>query len=231
MRNRIARLDGITGAADSYDANADNIVDSIAFLSDGKVVAGGEFSNIGGQSRNLFARLTNDTPASQDLSATLNTVTLSRGGASAQLTRVTFEYSTDNANYTSLGNGSFTGNAWTLSGLDLPNRQNFYIRARGFYRTGENNGSESIAESVRNVFLREIGGKSRLAQSARRRRSFDINLPRTGSPGIECRSGGATGDYQIVFFFAQSDHKRWRCQRNKWNRQHRQPHDRQHRRA
>ena len=30
---------------------------------------------------------------------------------------------------------------------------------------------------------------------------FDINLPLTGNPGIECRSGGATNDYQIVLSF------------------------------
>jgi hypothetical protein len=28
---------------------------------------------------------------------------------------------------------------------------------------------------------------------------FDVNLPLTGNPGIECRSGGANGDYEIVF--------------------------------
>ncbi len=26
---------------------------------------------------------------------------------------------------------------------------------------------------------------------------FDINLPLTGNPGIECRSGGATNDYRL----------------------------------
>jgi hypothetical protein len=31
---------------------------------------------------------------------------------------------------------------------------------------------------------------------------FDVDLPLTGSPGIECRSGGATGDYSVVFNFA-----------------------------
>ena len=30
---------------------------------------------------------------------------------------------------------------------------------------------------------------------------FDINLPLTGSAGIECRSGGANSDYQIAFAF------------------------------
>jgi hypothetical protein len=32
--------------------------------------------------------------------------------------------------------------------------------------------------------------------------TFDINLPLTGNPGIECRSGGASGDYTMVFTFA-----------------------------
>jgi hypothetical protein len=31
--------------------------------------------------------------------------------------------------------------------------------------------------------------------------TFDIGLPLVGSPGIECRSGGATNDYQIVVTF------------------------------
>jgi uncharacterized delta-60 repeat protein len=30
---------------------------------------------------------------------------------------------------------------------------------------------------------------------------FDINLPLTGTPGIECRSGGTNNDYQVVFAF------------------------------
>jgi hypothetical protein len=32
---------------------------------------------------------------------------------------------------------------------------------------------------------------------------FDIDLPLNGISGIECRSGGATNDYQLVFTFAQ----------------------------
>ena len=32
--------------------------------------------------------------------------------------------------------------------------------------------------------------------------TFDINLPLTGTPGIECRTGGANGDHTIVFNFA-----------------------------
>ena len=31
--------------------------------------------------------------------------------------------------------------------------------------------------------------------------SWDVNLPLSGTPGIECRSGGATNDYTIVVTF------------------------------
>jgi hypothetical protein len=31
--------------------------------------------------------------------------------------------------------------------------------------------------------------------------TFDIDLPLTGNPGIECRTGGANGDHTVVFTF------------------------------
>ena len=56
-RNRIARLDAATGAADSFDPNASDTVNSIAVQADGKVLAGGTFTSIGGATRNRIARL------------------------------------------------------------------------------------------------------------------------------------------------------------------------------
>src|SRR5438034_76688 len=56
-RNHIARLDALTGIADSFDPNANNAVLSIAVQKDGRVLAGGVFNSIGGQSRISFARL------------------------------------------------------------------------------------------------------------------------------------------------------------------------------
>ncbi len=97
--------------------------------------------------------MTNDTAALQNLAVTQTTITWTRGGSSPQFTRVTFESSTDNVNYTPLGNGTAAGSNWTLTGLNLPTGQNIYIRARGYYRSGFQNGSESITESVRNAFL------------------------------------------------------------------------------
>jgi uncharacterized delta-60 repeat protein len=153
-RNRIARLDPTSGAADSFNpsASANNSVYSIALQSDGKILAGGDFTNLGGQSRNLIARLSNDTAALQNLAATQNTITWTGQGSSPQFSSVTFESSTDNLNYTSLGNGSPSGSNWTLTGLNLATGSNIYIRARGYYSSGFD-GSESISETVHDVFL------------------------------------------------------------------------------
>jgi uncharacterized delta-60 repeat protein len=65
-RNRIARLDAATGLADSFDPNASGgkshpDVSAIAVQSDGKIVVGGAFTNIGGQKRNHIARLDTTT--------------------------------------------------------------------------------------------------------------------------------------------------------------------------
>ena len=204
-RQRIARLDATTGLADSFSPNASATVLGVAVQADGKILVAGFFGSIGGQTRELFARLNNDTIARQNLAVTQSAVTWTRSGSSPQFARVTFEYSTDNVTYTPLGDGTAAGNDWTLTDLSLPTGQNIYIRARGYYRSGQLNGSESITESIRNAFIpppptptavvsRKIHGGAG---------TFDINLPLTGvgAPGVECRSGGANNDYQIVFTF------------------------------
>ena len=56
-RNRIARLnpDGTLDA--TFNPNANNSVSCIAVQADGKILVGGSFSSIGGQTRNYIARL------------------------------------------------------------------------------------------------------------------------------------------------------------------------------
>ena len=152
-RNAFARLDATTGLADSFDPNPDWTVASVGVQADGKVLLGGLFSSIGGQPRNLFARLTNDTAAQQNLAVSQTTVTWMLGGSSPQFSRVTFEQSIDNVTYNFLGNGTALGSNWSLTGLNLPTGQNLYIRARGYYRAGFLNASESIIESVRNTIV------------------------------------------------------------------------------
>jgi uncharacterized delta-60 repeat protein len=56
-RNNIARLDGTTGLADSFDPNANSFVFSIAVQGDGKILVGGDFSTIGGAPRTYIGRL------------------------------------------------------------------------------------------------------------------------------------------------------------------------------
>ena len=51
-RNYIARLDATTGAADSFDPNANSPVFAIAVQADTKILAGGFFDTIGGQGGN-----------------------------------------------------------------------------------------------------------------------------------------------------------------------------------
>jgi len=173
-RNNIARLDAVTGAADAWNPNPNMhspAVNAIALQSDGKVLVGGEFTNIGGQTRFNFARLSNDIAAFSTLSVTTTTLTLTRDGSAPQFHRVIFERSTDNgANWTFLGTatGSFASLAannkgenpfapnaagYTLTGQNIPTGQNVLIRARGFYRTGYFGGSETTEDKVRQVFL------------------------------------------------------------------------------
>jgi uncharacterized delta-60 repeat protein len=159
-RNRVARLDPDTGQADSFDPNANDTVYSLALQPDGKVLAGGLFTSIGGEPRTAFARLSNDTAALQELIVTQTMVTWTRAGSSPQFTRVFFSYSTDNLNYTPLGEGGqypeIYGGSWLWSayyGPPLPAEQNFYIQARGYHVGGYFNSSESITDSVRNAFV------------------------------------------------------------------------------
>ncbi len=154
-RNRIARLDAASGAADSFDSHTAGTVISITVQTDGKILEGGNLFTVGGDARGSFARLSNDTPALQSFVATRRTITWTHSGSSPHLTRVTFEQSADNVNYGPLGDGipESGSDAWSLTGLNLPTGQNFYIRARGYYRSGVSGGSESITETVHYVFL------------------------------------------------------------------------------
>lgn len=56
-RQHIARLDGVTALADSFDPNPDGQVYTIVQQADGQILAGGAFAHIGGQTRNGIARL------------------------------------------------------------------------------------------------------------------------------------------------------------------------------
>jgi uncharacterized delta-60 repeat protein len=153
-RFHVARLDGATGLADSFDPNPNEFVYSILTEPSGKTSLGGTFTAAGRQRRAYYARLSDDDSAAfQNLAVMPTAVIWTLGGAAPQFMRAAFEYSTDNVNYAPLGNATAAGNEWILTGLNFPTGQNFYVRARGYYRTGCRAGSESIMESVRNAFI------------------------------------------------------------------------------
>ena len=56
-RNKVARLNTDGTLDTSFNPNANNDVISIAVQTDGKILVGGTFTSIGGQTRNRIARL------------------------------------------------------------------------------------------------------------------------------------------------------------------------------
>ena len=120
----IARLDGTTGLADSFDPNANVlIIYSIAMAGGRQDLSGRRFLEHRWTAAHLFRSFEQrHRRAAKPVCCANPPSTRTRGGSSPQFTRVTFEYSTDNVNYTPLGNGipqSGSSN-WTLTGLNLP---------------------------------------------------------------------------------------------------------------
>jgi uncharacterized delta-60 repeat protein len=140
----------------TFNMGADNAVSALALRPDGKIVVGGDFTKLGEAARNHIGRLSSDTAALQNLSANSSgtAITWTRSGVGPEVWRVTFESSVDGVSYTPLGAGTRITGGWQLTGLTLPRIQNLFIRARGYYATGLSNGSSSIVESVRNIFVK-----------------------------------------------------------------------------
>jgi Dockerin type I domain len=63
----------------------------------------------------------------------------------------------------------------------------------GVVNTGGRYCAQSQAPMAQSAFSRKTHGAAG---------TFDIPLPLTGNVGIECRSGGATNDYQMIINFA-----------------------------
>lgn len=175
-RNRVARLnevDGhpefIGGIIDQYDPNVNGIVYASAIQADGKVLIGGDFSDVGGTSRSNFARLTNDTYAVSEMTISRNVISWQVDGSTPQFNRVRFELSTDDGQtYSFLGNGmsnlisanngksspnSPQANTFTLSGLNLPNNQSIIIRASGDSSTEKQQSAFLLAPTASNASI------------------------------------------------------------------------------
>jgi uncharacterized delta-60 repeat protein len=157
VRNYIGRIN-VDGSVDStFNPGANNVVNAVAVQGDGRIVAGGIFDHLGngsvltgGTPRNRVGRVTNTDAGVQTLTLTGGGTieTWMRSGGGPEVSRVTFEFSFDGSFYSLLGNGTRIAGGWELTtGVNLPTTRRMYVRARGYYETGQN-GSGSIAESI-----------------------------------------------------------------------------------
>jgi len=152
-RNYLGRLNADGTLDTGFNPGADNTVLSLALQADGKILVGGNFIGLGGQSRSCIGRLNNSEPATQSLGYDGSTITWLRGGASPEVWRTTFEFSTDGTDWSSLGAdariaGLPAGQAggWQLSSVSLPST-NGTIRARGYVTGGQNQASAWFVET------------------------------------------------------------------------------------
>lgn len=102
------------------------------------------------------------------------------------------------------------GGTWHQVGTVGPNATSFnvlnkagghyYYRVRGTYSGGRVTTNSNVQDIVVNPPVQFLSAVSRKIHGGSA--TFDINLPLTGKPGIECRTGGSGGNYTIVYTFA-----------------------------
>lgn len=150
-----------SGALDAaFNPGVNGAVNAVAILPSGIVLAGGDFSALGGGGTGSpghfrVGEVPNTDPAPQNL--TLGgggtTITWLRGGAGPEVWRTTFESSIDGTTFVFLGDGTRIAGGWQLTGQSVPTGQSVYIRARAYSAEGNYNGSGSILQWVRDPYL------------------------------------------------------------------------------
>ena len=170
-RPYLARLTASGTLDSSFNPAPNGPVTAVALQSDGRVVAGGRFTSIGGQPRVGIGRLAATDPAVQILGVTANrsAVIWNRAGSTGEISAALFEISSDGFSWTQLGQGTRipgTNSDWQLTGATLPASGVFYIRARGLAPSSGGT-SSGIFVSVREFnFASPVAGASEtIAQS------------------------------------------------------------------
>ena len=165
----------------------------MAIQADGAILAVGHFDHVGGGSglttaRNEIARFPATNAAVQTLTlggggSSPSVETWMRSGAGPEVSRVTFEFSFDgtgpNPFYSMLGAGSRIAGGWQMTSVNLPTSRTVWIRARGYYGSGFQNGSGSIVESILVKAPTTVTSK-RGGGLRRRRKIRPVGLPRGG---------------------------------------------------
>ncbi len=165
-RNRIARLNPDASTDTAFNPGANAHVLTLTVQPDGKILASGPFTTLGGggigaTTRNGIGRLTNTNGAFERLSASCPgcvsgavqaQVTWARSGAGPEVDRVTIEASSDGVTYGPTASATRVPGGWQAF-QDVSSNVNRFIRARGYYAPGRGNKSGSIVESIRQVYV------------------------------------------------------------------------------
>lgn len=164
-RRRLARLnangslDAAFGDTNPTVSQGSVSVTALAIGVDGKLMVGGSFITIAGQSRGSLARLSVLDAVAQDLrgSSDGTTVTWTRAGAGPEWSLPPIlAYSSDGITYTDLGPMSRIAGGWQRSGVPAPVAQSYYLRARGRSNAGLGASSQGWIESVRQGWVDDV---------------------------------------------------------------------------
>ena len=145
-RANLARILADGSLDTSYASGANSTVLGLGGWEDGRLQAAGDFSTLGGAARNRSGRFLPAEPAAESLTLGASSVTWLRGGSAPEVTRTTFETSTNLTQWTLLGPGSRIPGGWEINGVSLP--ADARVRARGFVAGGAFNASSWFVETV-----------------------------------------------------------------------------------
>jgi hypothetical protein len=151
----IGILNSEGGFHDAFGAGADAAVLALAVQDDGKILAGGRFMTLGGETRDLLGRLTTAAIAGGFLSTDTEgtAVYWQRDGAAPDVGQVVFEQSMDGLSFSPVGGGARVLGGWGLVGQNFPQGRPFWIRASGRAICGMGAGSIGMVTSVAEFYL------------------------------------------------------------------------------
>jgi len=149
-RYSIARITREGSLDTSFNPGANGWVHAIAIQQNGGIVVGGSFTALGGLERSRVGRLFDSGSVSLSVTPDGHEIRWHRLEAVTEVTRTTFQHSTNGTTWTSLGNGTRQGDGWVLTGQSFAFNQNFFIRARGYHSDSH---SGSILESLQLFYL------------------------------------------------------------------------------
>ncbi|HEY5911826.1 MAG TPA: immunoglobulin domain-containing protein [Verrucomicrobiae bacterium] len=145
-RQNLARLLPDGALDTNFTAAANNFVYALGLQDDGRLLAAGDFGVLAGEPRTRIGRLLNAEPAAHSLTVDASTLTWLRDGSKPEVSRTTFEVSTNLAQWTLLGAGARVAGGWQLTGAPTPPESR--VRARGYVAGGGFNASSWFVEAI-----------------------------------------------------------------------------------